>query len=40
VSAGGMTRGDPVAVEIARTVAIDTLVMGELVYPFNSRYIL
>ncbi|KPV41873.1 carbonate dehydratase [Thiohalorhabdus denitrificans] len=27
-------------VEIARTVAINTLVMGELVYLFNSRYIL
>ncbi|BCO31552.1 cation-transporting P-type ATPase [Thiohalobacter sp. COW1] len=28
------------AVEVARTVAINTLVMGELVYLFNSRYIL
>jgi magnesium-transporting ATPase (P-type) len=29
-----------VAIEVARTVAINTLVMGELVYLFNSRYIL
>jgi magnesium-transporting ATPase (P-type) len=29
-----------VGVEVARTVAINTLVMGELVYLFNSRYIL
>src|SRR5690554_7868764 len=29
-----------VAIELARTVAINTLVMGEIAYLFNSRYIL